>query len=148
MESHKLQYKTGEELLKFMTSGKSLFTIKNSETGNRFTFKVTKLKDDNKEIYFVKVMTGSNNETDYSFIGTLFGTSTFVKNYKHSSKSNITESAQSVKVLKWLIDVCIKNTVPKVVEFYHSGHCLRCGRTLTVPESIESGYGPECIQMR
>jgi len=23
--------------------------------------------------------------------------------------------------------------------------CGRCGRVLTVPESVESGFGPECI---
>jgi hypothetical protein len=28
---------------------------------------------------------------------------------------------------------------------HHEGRCGRCGRTLTVPESIESGFGPECI---
>jgi len=29
---------------------------------------------------------------------------------------------------------------------FHEGACGRCGRTLTVPESIASGFGPECIR--
>jgi hypothetical protein len=31
------------------------------------------------------------------------------------------------------------------VEFWHEGKCGRCNRKLTVPSSIESGFGPECI---
>jgi hypothetical protein len=30
------------------------------------------------------------------------------------------------------------------LEVWHEGRCGRCGRRLTVPESIESGLGPEC----
>jgi hypothetical protein len=29
-------------------------------------------------------------------------------------------------------------------EVYHEGRCGRCNRKLTVPESIETGLGPEC----
>jgi hypothetical protein len=36
--------------------------------------------------------------------------------------------------------------LPESLEIWHEGSCLRCGRKLTVPESIESGYGPECIK--
>jgi hypothetical protein len=35
--------------------------------------------------------------------------------------------------------------MPDGVVIWHEGRCGRCGRRLTVPESIESGYGPECI---
>jgi hypothetical protein len=27
------------------------------------------------------------------------------------------------------------------IKIYHEGKCARCGRPLTVPESIESGFG-------
>ena len=29
-------------------------------------------------------------------------------------------------------------------EFRHEGRCGRCGRALTVPESIDTGFGPHC----
>ncbi|MGQ4872128.1 MAG: DUF6011 domain-containing protein, partial [Candidatus Thorarchaeota archaeon] len=32
--------------------------------------------------------------------------------------------------------------LPEKVRIWHEGKCGRCGRRLTVPESIESGYGP------
>jgi hypothetical protein len=30
---------------------------------------------------------------------------------------------------------------------WHEGSCARCGKKLTVPESIESGFGPECVKL-
>lgn len=32
---------------------------------------------------------------------------------------------------------------PKLT-IYHEGRCCKCGMPLTVPESIDSGIGPEC----
>ena len=37
-----------------------------------------------------------------------------------------------------------KAALPKTVEVWHEGICGRCGRKLTVPESVERGLGPEC----
>jgi hypothetical protein len=34
--------------------------------------------------------------------------------------------------------------LPKGLKVHHEGRCCRCGRKLTVPESIETGLGPEC----
>lgn len=36
---------------------------------------------------------------------------------------------------------------PAGFEFWHEGRCARCSRRLTVPESISSGFGPECIKL-
>jgi hypothetical protein len=38
-----------------------------------------------------------------------------------------------------------RDTVPDGLEVWHEGRCGRCNRKLTVPASIESGFGPECI---
>jgi hypothetical protein len=34
--------------------------------------------------------------------------------------------------------------LPEQTKVYHEAKCARCGR-LTVPESIESGFGPHCL---
>lgn len=34
--------------------------------------------------------------------------------------------------------------LPANVTFHHAGRCGKCARLLTVPESIELGFGPEC----
>jgi hypothetical protein len=36
----------------------------------------------------------------------------------------------------------------RLLEVWHEGRCGRCGRALTVPESVERGIGPECWELR
>ena len=62
MNGHKLE---NSEALKFIFAGKSLVTFVNTQTGNRFTFKVKQAKDSN--MFFVSVLT--RPET-YSYVGT------------------------------------------------------------------------------
>jgi hypothetical protein len=38
----------------------------------------------------------------------------------------------------------LPRALPAGVEVWHEGHCMRCGRALTVPESISTGLGPVC----
>jgi hypothetical protein len=52
-----------------------------------------------------------------------------------------------VKTFKTLLESIAKGALPSGWEFRHEGRCGRCGRTLTVPESIDSGFGPECINL-
>lgn len=136
--------------LEYALSGISVFTLQNEGTSNRFTFKAidARMVDSKarKEIYFLKVLTGPDNSSDYSFVGTIqVSDSGYV--YKHSKKSRMTEDAQSVKVAKWFLAAAQGKGLPENIKMYHEGRCGRCGRKLTVPESVESGYGPECIQI-
>jgi len=123
--------------LDFIFGGNSIFTCRNTKTGNRFTFKVTKHKKE--EVYFVKVLT---NPDVYEFIGSVRKES----KYKHSRKSRISDEAQSTRVFDFLINRLRTNTLPEFVEIWHEGRCGRCGRSLTVPNSIETGFGPECVK--
>jgi hypothetical protein len=156
---YKLEARGQHQYLKYVLAGNSIFTIRNSETGNRFTYKVTKkVVDDRRNptvkrtLYFVKVLTGKQNTSDYSFLGTIFTNPDPDPNievyyaYSHSSKSKVGECAQSAIVFRWFFEKVIADEVPECIEFYHTGRCLRCGRLLTVPESIEIGYGTECIK--
>lgn len=137
------QHRTMSHILKhdvalnFIFGGNSIFTCRNTKTGNRFTFKVTKHKKE--DVFFVKVLT---NPDVYEFIGSIRKES----QYKHSPKSRISTEAQSVKVFDFLVNKLRTNTLPEFVEIWHEGRCGRCGRTLTVPDSIISGFGPECIK--
>ena len=125
------------DIKNFVFAGKAIFTILNSLTGNRFTFKVKKAKD--KELYFVSVLTGYNNDSDYQYIG-------FIQNnsFNYGKKSKIGEEAMSIKTFKWFF-VNI-NTLPTIVEVFHKGNCGKCGNTLTTPESIKIGIGPFCLR--
>ena len=36
--------------------------------------------------------------------------------------------------------------LPPALEVWHEGRCGRCGRKLTTPQSVETGFGPVCAQ--
>jgi len=122
---------------RFALAGDAIFTVKNSKTGGRFTFRID---SEEGRPSFVKVLTGPENTNDYTFIGSIFAGKTF----KHSQKSKISADAKSVKSFDWVwahIDA-----LPENIEVWHEGKCGRCGRLLTTPESIATGIGPTCAQ--
>jgi hypothetical protein len=125
--------KLTKDYLAFILAGNSTVTFKNTETSNRFTFKVVKHKTN--DIYFVKALINS----EYTYIG-------YIKNkiYTHSSKSTVNYTETPVKVFAWCLNKI--EELPDIIEVWHEGKCGRCGRELTVPESIKSGFGPECIK--
>lgn len=133
---------TQENFSKFLTAGNALFTVRNAKSGSRFTFKVTKPKG-TEGVHFVKVLTGSDNENDYSHLGTIFGSTS----YRHGKKSPLKADAPSAIAFDWLFTnaVAKARALPPSVEIFHEGRCARCGRLLTVPESVTTGYGPECL---
>ncbi len=124
----------------FVKAGHAVFTIANSQTGNRFTFKVTQCQD--RDLWFVSVLRGPDNESDYTYVGAIVG-----HTFRLTRGSKVGQDAPSYRVFRWLHQY-IESTVdlPASVSVYHEGCCGRCGRRLTVPESILQGFGPECIQ--
>lgn len=140
-----------ERIESFIYAGNAIFTIKNNITGNRFTFRLQKPKEKrgSAEIWFASVLTSPDY---YGFLGSvimsnsrdMFGKN--VHNFCYSRKSRINPEAQSMKVIMWFIKALDNDSIPANVEIWHEGKCGRCGRTLTVPESIESGLGPICAE--
>jgi hypothetical protein len=125
-----------KDALKFIFAGNSTVTFLNSKTQNRFTYHVKKAKDSN--LFFVSVLTGPEQ---YSYLG-------IVSNgiYKHGKKSNFNTGIQSEKVFSYVLNKLKTESLPECVEVWHEGKCGKCGRQLTVPSSIETGIGPECIK--
>lgn len=124
----------------FMLAGKATFTLVSTKTGVRYTYRVRKAKD--RELWFVSYLRGANNETDYSYLGIIIA-----GNFKLTAKSVLPATSQPVVAISWFVARLLTGKGTEGIEFYHAGHCGRCGRLLTVPESIESGFGPECIQL-
>lgn len=131
----------------FMMAGKAVFTVENPTTGNRFTYKVVRKSIPGGALHFVKVLTGPDNTADYEFLGTVFADINAGElGYVHSSKSRISREAPSAKAFTWLWKRMVRGGDPSPARVLHEGCCGRCGRALTVPESIESGIGPECAR--
>lgn len=132
-------------------AGKSVFTIVNTETGNRFTFRVSRhytcqgepTKTDGQDTWWVSVLSGPDNTGHYTYIGAIFGNV-----FRLTRGSKVTREATSFRVFEWLnVFLQSQHELPANVRIHHEGRCGRCGRRLTVPESIESGFGPECIHL-
>lgn len=121
---------------RFILAGNARVTLESVKTGARFTFRVRQ-KDDG--FYFVSVLTGSDNEADYTYLGTIRG-----GRYAHGRKSRICAAAPSAKAFEWAWPRLAAGSVPDGLRVWHEGRCGRCNRPLTVPESIASGLGPEC----
>lgn len=134
MKEHKIT--DSKQALRFIFAGKSVVTFINTQTGNRFTYKIKIAKDSN--LFFVNVLTSPDN---YSYIGTCIE-----GNYKHGRKSQISQAAQSVKVFNYILNKLITDTLPDFIEVWHEGFCGKCGKRLTVPSSILTGIGPDCIK--
>jgi len=139
-----MQLTSGPQALKFMLAGNARLTLRSVKTGTRFTFRI-RAKDVRKDEaasppWFVSLLNGRENESDYTFLGTIFEDRT----YRHSRKSTVTPDAPSAKGFAWAWSFLVKSELPPGCEVWHEGRCGRCGRALTVPESIELGLGPEC----
>lgn len=138
----------------FILAGNATFTAQSINTGTRFTYKVqapwdkkANKRDHDSNVRFVSVLTGSDNTSDYSFLGTVFLPSDQFpfSSFKHSLKSKITKGAKSYKAFNYVWHYVGKDKPAELVEIFHEGKCGRCGRKLTDPNSIKSGFGPECI---
>lgn len=130
---------TSAELAKtFVLGGKATFTIKSGKTGTHLTYKIRLSKD--KRVYFVSAMVGTDNEGDYQYCG-IIREGVFIV-----AKDPSKVPAVKVAAIQWFLNKVLNGNLPDSVELWHNGHCARCARLLTVPESIAIGFGPECVK--
>jgi hypothetical protein len=156
-------------IARFFEGGDAIFTLENVTNGKRFTYRVTageprEGQDPARAPLFVNVLTGSNNEEDYELLAMIFrddrGEPTFSYRFFDGTwgakrfKARISEDAPSAKGARWLFERIREHKQAPVLfgdldarfAVWHEGRCCRCGRTLTVPTSVESGWGPECLK--
>lgn len=129
----------------FFLGGKATFTVENTETKQHRTYKIRKPEPTAKypnPSWFVKVMTGTDNEKHYSYIGVLDNATGAIRLTK---ASKFMEGSDVLKAARWVMGRVINQLqIPDQMDIRHSGKCGRCGRTLTTPESLDRGIGPEC----
>ena len=137
-------------LQQFLLAGKAILSVRSRKTGVHFTFKFTRPPPSPDAVracpIWVNVLSGPNNETDYIYLGTIWPHSAW--QYRHGTKSRVGVDAPSVSAVRWFISLMQRDSAKLFaqVEVWHEGRCGRCGRKLTVPDSVASGFGPECIQ--
>lgn len=132
-----------EGMKKFIQAGNAIFTLRNEKTNNRFTYKF-KQNQNNPDVFWVYVLCMSDNSDDksYKFLGGFSEEKKFI----HSPKAQIKYDNPSVKTIDWWCKTLYDGKIPNYVKMYHLSHCGRCGKQLTSPDSIISGFGPECLK--
>lgn len=132
------EFKNAADALRFMLAGHAIVTLRSKKTMTRFTYKLT--KSDDGRVIFVGLLRGPDNTEDYSYLG-------YIRRdvYFHGgAKAKISVDADSAKAFDWSYRQLVKGAMPPQLEVWHEGSCGCCGRVLTVPESVASGFGPTC----
>ena len=131
--------------IEFLRAGKAIFTVENAQ-GQHFTFRVKTGKDKyarpgSPDIFFVGLLTGRDNLKDYTCIGRLMDDNTF----QISRAAAVTGFKKPGEIFAWALKMVLnQKDLPAGYAIRHAGHCCRCARTLTEPESLTTGIGPEC----
>jgi hypothetical protein len=85
----------------------------------------------------VAYLSGSDNEGDYTSYGHVNDRGYFKVWKKHQGNEALVEAVR----------VLVGDPKAAMLAYaQHSGRCGRCNRTLTTPESIAAGVGPECAK--
>lgn len=141
---------SAEDAKSYILAGNAIFTLRSAKTQTRYTYKVRKRddRDGRGAIWFVSVMFGPDNEGDFSYMGIITERpANLIERfaYRRTAKSAIVESDPRQVGWAWFFRHLVeRNAIPAQLECWHEGRCGKCGRKLTVPESVEKGLGPEC----
>ena len=128
----------------FFFGGNATFTVESNVTGAHRTYKIRQFKKTERFLnpaYGVFLLAGPDNEHSYAYIGMVDPATGF---FRLTSKSKRTEDSPDVVIFKWVMKGVFNGMTLKNGTVHHEGKCGCCGRTLTVPESIKRGIGPEC----
>lgn len=138
-------YTKSPEILKpYLTAGNTTFTLYSAKLDKRYTYHILQDKKV-KNRYIVKLMYKSDNEDleeSFKFLGLFYEDSMTLK--VNSIGVYKQDAAQMLDYFLSIVDK--RREWPTTCEFYPSRKCARCGRTLTTPESITRGIGPDCLK--
>lgn len=132
----------------FVLAGDAVFTIETPDSHR--TYKVSRVEASErwKEAYFVKMLTGADNNEDYTYVGKL---DDFSGQVSPTARSKFKTDDFAVRLFNRVMARVWSDDHEAYTQHgfktHHEGKCGRCGRRLTVPTSVESGIGPECTKM-
>jgi hypothetical protein len=146
-------FETITEAKAFAFAGNATLTLESLKSGAHYTYKVKQAKDQQTGepkpgIYFVNLLSNGNANDDNNFtylgmINEVLGTGDSRNRFQFRLTRASRAGMESPSVKAFRFFVALTENHPALV-VRHEGKCGRCGRTLTVPESIDRGIGPEC----
>lgn len=144
----------------FVTGGRAVFTIEcpgawmhQRGACAHYTYRVSRKEAEPGsqwgDTYFVSLLTGPQNESDYTYLGILDAESGAVR---LTRASRMGDDCLAVTLLRRVLARLWAGEADAITaagfDVHHEGRCCRCGRTLTTPDSIAAGIGPECRSRR
>lgn len=130
-----------EHAREYTFAGNATLTLSSERTGARYTFKVKAPKENRNNIRFLMLLTGPDNENSYTYLGMVQD-----DQVKMTKASKMTPDSLPIKAFSYYLQHLKTGQIAPKLEVRHEGSCGRCGRALTVPESIDRGIGPECAK--
>ena len=131
-----MSFSTLQAAKDFAFAGNAIITLESRRTGAHHTYRINLCKAEPGLFFVSHLINGSAEEGVFAYIG-------IVKEGAFRMTKKSTASAEASSVQAFYFFMRSKELHPLLV-VHHEGRCGRCGRTLTVPESIERGIGPEC----
>lgn len=133
----------------FILAGNSIFTVETPDQGHRtYRVSVVEASDRWPEAYFVSLLTGPDNTSDYQYIGKL---DPFTGQVSTTAKSKLAQDSYPVRLLNRVLARVWSGDYQAFEDhgyrLHHEGRCGRCGRKLTTPSSVTTGIGPECAKI-
>ena len=154
-EKHPALLETWDAVQNFLFAGKATLTLVSLRTGVRFTYKVRIKKSDlgkttaDQVTYFLNLLRGQDNTTDFTYMGVIRNNPP--RFFWTAASGKVSRDAPSYKAFLWMLDAMAhrrSGVLGTTLEIWHEGRCGCCGKLLTVPESIASGWGPVCSARR
>jgi hypothetical protein len=128
----------------FTLAGLATLTLKSLRTNKHYTYKIKQSEDratgEKQALWFVYVLA---NGDEYLYAGVLNNQEAF----KLTAKSRFSEGAESIMAFRYFWAGIQAGQIKPQLEIRHEGRCGRCGRELTTPESVDTGFGPDCAEM-
>lgn len=127
----------------FVHAGAAIFTLHSSVSGKRYTFKVSASEPSEQypeRCWFVSLLTGPDNTADYHYIGR-------IAKHRGGLEFRAKHPHPAADAFGWFHPRAVNGTLPATCGVTHAGRCARCARLLTVPESVATGFGPDCAAM-
>lgn len=138
----------------FFVGGRAVFTLEvpenfaeSNKTKKHYTYRI-RLKEKNDrhpDTYFVDLLSGPDNQSSYMYLGIL---NPKTGQFALTAKSKAGNDCWSVRFFRRAM-AAVFDGHPEAItdagfDLHHEGRCGKCGRRLTVPESIKTGLGPIC----
>lgn len=140
-----------EALGRYLLAGRGVLTLRSKATGEHRTLRVGRKKEyagepqlrpDHDPLFFRAVYAPDDVRED-KYLGCV----TTRGWYSTKNAGTAQAMADYVRIARWVGQHAVSGQLGALLrqaEVWHEGVCGRCGRRLTVPESIETGFGPEC----